>query len=136
MPSVLWLPPSRGAVTAWLFSLFLVVDAHANSCDFREPPLPQPLHLQSRSLHFAGTSQLCTEALLVWSEHQRTVCAVCWVTSDESQVLTCVLETKGQTQLLLWPERCRMEPAVSMRSFYSKVQAPGADGHNLRVNPE
>lgn len=80
----------------WLFSLFLV-DAHANSYDFREPPLPQLLHLQSGSLNYAGTSQRCTEALLIWSEHQRAVCAVCWVTNDGSQVLCCVLETEGQT---------------------------------------
>lgn len=43
VPSVLWLLPSRGAVTARLFSLFLV-DAQANNCDSRESPL-----LQSRS---------------------------------------------------------------------------------------
>lgn len=90
----------------------------------------------------AGAGQLYTEALLIWGVSTLVlalaspVCAVCWATGAESQVLCFVLETEGHTQLLLWPERLGVESAVPMRSFSSKAEAFGAGGpqppHQLR----
>lgn len=95
-------------------------------------------NLQSRSLQHASRDRSAIHRSTpdLGSEHPSPVCAVCWATGAESQVLCFMLETEGHTQLLLWPERLGVESAVPMRSFSSKAEASGAGGpqppHQLR----